>query len=96
MQDRYLQSGLFITIVSSPENNNLVFNYSIWASVNCSDTFSNRINVLELLKLKLIVLVFMQHSSQSQKMVFIRLSTIKDTSGMNLRIPPVFGQNLSI
>ena len=58
--------------------------------------FSDRINVLMLLKLKLIVLVFKQHSSQSQKMVFIRLLTIKGTSGMNWRIPPAFGQNLSI
>ena len=33
--------------------------------------FRGRINVLKLLKLKLIVLVFKQHSSQSQKMVFI-------------------------
>ena len=38
IQDRYLQSGLFITIVSSPENNNLLFNYSIWAFFNGSDT----------------------------------------------------------
>ena len=29
-------------------------------------------------------------------MVFIRLLTIEDTIGMNLRIPPAFGQNLSI
>ena len=58
--------------------------------------FNDKINVLKLLKLKLIVLVFKQHSSQSQKMVFIRLLTIKGTSGMNLRIPPAFGQNLSI
>ena len=58
--------------------------------------FSDKINVLKLLKLKLIVLVFKQHSSQSQKMVFIRLLTIKDTSGINLRIPPAFGQKLSI
>ena len=40
--------------------------------------------MLKLLKLKLIVLVFKQHSSQSQKNgVYIRLLTIKDTSGMN-------------
>ena len=40
--------------------------------------------MLKLLKLKLIVLVFKQHSSQSQKnCVYIRLLTIKDTSGMN-------------
>ena len=49
--------------------------------------FCDKINVLKLLKLELIVLVFKQHSSQSQKMVLIRLLTIKDTSGMNLRIP---------
>ena len=58
--------------------------------------FSDKINVLKLLKLKLIVFVFKQHSSNHKKMVFIRLLTIKDTSGMNLRIPPAFGQNLSI
>ena len=39
--------------------------------------------MLKLLKLKLIVLVFKQHSSQSQNGVYIRLLTIKDTSGMN-------------
>ena len=40
--------------------------------------------MLKLLKLKLIVLVFKQHSSQLQKWcLHIRLLTIKDTSGMN-------------
>ena len=51
--------------------------------------------MLKLLKLKLIVLVFKQHSSQSQNGVYIRLLTIKDTSGMN-EDSPAFGQNLSI
>ena len=49
--------------------------------------FSDRINVLKLLKLKLIVLVSIQAIQfPITKMVFIRLLTIKDTSGMNLRI----------
>ena len=52
--------------------------------------------MLKLLKLKLIVSVFKQHSSQSQKNgVYIRLLTIKDTSGMNVD-SPAFGQNLSL
>ena len=57
--------------------------------------FRDKINVLKLLKLKLIVLVFKQHSSQSSKKwcLYIRLLTIKDTSGMN-EDSPSFWTNL--
>ena len=49
--------------------------------------FSDRINVLKLLKLKLIACISIQaRQFPITKMVFIRLLTIKDTSGMNLRI----------
>ena len=48
-------------------------------------------------KLRVLVLLFKQYGSQSQNMVFLFLIlTIKDTSGMNLRIPPGFGQKLSV
>ena len=37
-------------------------------------------------KLRVLLLLFKQYGSQSQNMVFFILLTIKDTSGMNLRI----------
>ena len=52
--------------------------------------------MLKLLKLKLIVLVFKQHSSQSQNGVYIRLLTIKDTSGMNEDSPSFWTKLVSI
>ena len=39
-------------------------------------------------KFSVLVLLFKQYGSQSQNMMFFILLTIKDTSGMNLRIPP--------
>ena len=47
--------------------------------------FSDRINVLKLLKLTHCVSI-QATQFPITKMVFIRLLTIKDTSGMNLRI----------
>ena len=49
--------------------------------------FSDIVKCTQVAKIKLIVLLllFKQYGSQSQKMVFFRLLTIKDTSGMNLR-----------
>ena len=59
--------------------------------------FRDKINVLKLLKLKLIVLVFKQHSSKSQKNgVYIRLLTIKDTSGMNEDSPSFWTKLVNI
>ena len=53
--------------------------------------------MLKLLKLKLIVLIFKQHSSQSQKNgVYIRLLTIKDTSGMNEDSPSFWTKLVTI
>ena len=52
--------------------------------------------MLKLLKLKLIVLVFKQHSSQSQNGVYIRLLTIKDTSGMNEDSPSFWTKLVNI
>ena len=57
--------------------------------------FSDRIKCTQVAEIKLIsVLLFKQYSSQSRKMVFIRLLIMKGTSGMNLRTPPVFGQKV--
>ena len=52
--------------------------------------FSDRVKCTQVAKIKLsvLLLLFKQYGSQSQKMVFFRLLTIKDISGMNLRIPP--------
>ena len=60
--------------------------------------FSDRVKCTQVAKVKLsaLVLLFKQYGSQSQNMVFFILLTIKDTSGMNLRIPPGFGQKLSV
>ena len=53
--------------------------------------------MLKLLKLELIVLVFKKHSSQSQKNgVYIRLLTIKDTSGMNEDSPSFWTKLVNI
>ena len=49
--------------------------------------FSDRIKCTQVAEIKLSVLLFKQYSSQSQKMMFIRFLTIKDTSGMDLRTP---------
>ena len=52
--------------------------------------FSDRVKCTQVVKIKLSVLIIIiihQYGSQSPKMVFFRLLTIKDTSGMNLRIP---------
>ena len=47
--------------------------------------FSDRVKFTQVAKIKLsvLLLLFKQYGSQSQKMVFFRLLTIKDTSGMN-------------
>ena len=60
--------------------------------------FRDKINVLKLLKLKLIVLVFKQHSSQLPKKwcLYIRLLTIKDTSGMNEDSPSFWTKLVNI
>ena len=59
--------------------------------------FRDKINVLKLLKLELIVLVFKQHSSQSQKWcLYIRLLTIKDTSSMNEDSPSFWTKLVNI
>ena len=49
--------------------------------------FSDKIKCTQVAEIILSVLLFKLYNSQSQKMVFIRLLTIKDTSGMNLRTP---------
>ena len=58
--------------------------------------FSDRINVLMLLKLKLIVLVFKQHSSQSQKNGVYQAFDHKRYQWYELEDSPAFGENLSI
>ena len=56
IQDKYMQSGLFIYFWS-PKSNSLVillialFHYSVWAFVNGSDTLMTDLSLLMLLKL---------------------------------------------
>ena len=59
--------------------------------------FSDRVKCTQVAKVKLsvLLLLFKQYGSESQNMVFFILLTIKDTSDMNLGIPPGFGQKLS-
>ena len=51
--------------------------------------FSDRVKCTQVAKVKLsvLLLLFKQYGSQPQNMVFFILLSIKDTSGMNLRIP---------
>ena len=55
--------------------------------------FSDRVKCTRAAKIKLsvlLLLLFKHYGSQSPKLVFFRFLTIKDTSGMDLRIIPSF------
>ena len=64
--------------------------------VNGSDNLVTELSVLKLLKLNSVYYYSSNTVPNHKKMVFIRLLTIKGTSGMNLRTPPSFGQKLSV
>ena len=64
-----------------------IFHYGIWAFGNGSDTLVTELSVLNLLKLNSVYYYSSNTVPNHKKTVFIRLFTIKDTSGMNLRTP---------